>query len=321
MEKIKTGVIGVGRLGGFHTQKHAANEKADLIGVYDVDEALAAKVAKNNGCKHFTSIDALLSEVDAVSVAAPTTLHHKVGLQVLDSGIHLLMEKPITAESSEAKDLVQLAEKKDLRLQVGHVERFNPAVAALRGYEVNPKFVEAHRLAPYSSRGADVSVVHDLMIHDVDVLLFWMGSEVEKVDASGVPVLTGAVDIANARIQFSGRRVANLTASRISMKRMRKFRMFDENAYISVDFEKKRAEIYKRVPPGTPKAIPIPGADDKDLRVLLKRTRAKKNEDALAKEVDSFINSVIDGTDPQVDGKAALKALELVEEIDRQCKK
>ncbi len=316
---IRTGVIGVGRLGGFHAQKHAQDELATLVGVYDTDEAQAKKIAKANNCRAFATLEELLAEVDAVSVAAPTTLHHHIGMLVLDAGIHLLMEKPITATSTEARELVELAEKKHLVLQVGHIERFNPGVTALRGVDVKPKFVEAHRLAPYSARGADVSVVHDLMIHDVDVLLHWMGSEVERVDASGVPLITKEPDIANARITFSGRRVANLTASRISMKRMRKFRIFQEDAYIAVDFDKKRAEIIRRVPKGTPKSLPIPGADDKDLRVTVKKTRAKKNEDALAKEVNAFLTAVRDDAPPLVSGRAGMKALEVVEEIARQC--
>jgi len=321
MDLIKTGVVGVGRLGRFHAQKHAANEKAEFVGVYDPDIKAAKKVAKETGSTAFETLDSLLEKVDAVSVAAPTTLHHEVGLKVLGSGCHMLMEKPIAATSQEARELVELADKKELNLQVGHIERFNPGVTALRGVEFSPKFVEAHRLAPYSPRGADVSVIHDLMIHDLDVLLHWMGHDIERVDASGVSVITKETDIANVRIHFSGNRVANLTASRISLKRLRKFRMFDENAYISVDFEKRRAEIFKRVEKGTPKSLPIPGADDSDLRMLIKRTRAKKNEDALAKEVAAFIDSIINKSKPIVGGKEATIALELAEEIARQCKK
>lgn len=320
-ERIRVGVIGVGRLGGFHAQKYAANEGAELVGVFDPDGDRAKQVAEQTGSRRFPDVAALLREVEAVSVAAPTTLHHELGLQVLDAGVHLLMEKPIAATSEQARDLVERAEAKERVLQVGHIERFNPGVTALRDVEVHPRFVEAHRLAPYSPRGADVSVIHDLMIHDLDVLLHWMGHEVERVDAAGVPVLTDEVDIANARITFRDRRVANLTASRISLKRMRKFRMFDENAYISVDFEKRRAEIYRRVPPGTPKAIPIPGADDKDLRVLLKRTRAKKNVDALQRETAAFLDAVRGEGRPGVGGREAMVALELAEEIDRQCRR
>jgi predicted dehydrogenase len=257
--------------------------------------------------------------VQAVSIAVPTTLHHEIGLQALEADCHVLMEKPIAAVSSEARDLVEKAEEKGLWLQVGHIERFNPAVTALHGLELNPRFVEAHRLAPFSPRGADVSVIHDLMIHDIDVLLHLMGREVERVDASGVPVVSGTADIANARVNFSGKRVANLTASRISLKKMRKFRFFQEDAYISLDFEKKRAEIYRRVPHGTPKSLPIPGADDKDLRVLIKKTRAKKNDDALARETDAFLEAVKENRPPAVDGATALVALEVVEEIARQC--
>lgn len=315
---IRTGVIGVGRLGRFHAQKHLACPGASFAGVYDTDPTRAVTVAKETSSKAYPDIESLLNDVDAVSVAAPTTLHHKIGLQVLNAGVHMLMEKPIAASSREARELVSTAQKKGLILQVGHIERFNPAVSALRGMEVSPKFVEAHRLAAYSPRGADVSVIHDLMIHDLDVLLHWMGHDIERVDAYGVPLITNEVDICNAHIRFAGNRVANITASRISIKKLRKFRMFQEDAYISVDFEKRRAEIYRRVPPGTPKALPIPGADDANLRVLIKRTRAKKNEDALQREVDAFVDAVATNSPPLVGGEEATVALELAEEIARQ---
>ncbi len=319
MDKIRVGVVGVGKLGRFHAQKYTANPDAELVGVYDASDETAEAVANEVGTRPYASLDELLREVDCVSVAVPTTLHHETGLLILNQGKHMLMEKPIAATSKEAGDLVDLAEEKDLVLQVGHIERFNPAVTALRDIKMNPKFVEAHRLAPYSPRGADVSVVHDLMIHDIDVLLYMMGSDVVSVDASGVPVITSNTDIANARITFSGKRVANLTASRISLKRMRKFRIFQEDAYIAVNFEKKRAEIYRRVEPGTPKSIPVPGAPEAGFNVLVKKTRAKKNDDALARETSSFIDAVRDGSQPEVGGKAGTLALELAEEITRQC--
>ncbi|MDP8207952.1 MAG: Gfo/Idh/MocA family oxidoreductase [Candidatus Electryonea clarkiae] len=319
MEKISVGVIGVGRLGRFHALKYAANDRADLVGVYDMDGKAASKVAGETGSTAFSNIEELLSKVDAVSVAVFTDSHYVVGLQVLEDAKHMLVEKPITSRSEQARELVAIAEKKNLVLQVGHIERFNPAVRALHGIKINPRFVEAHRLAPYSARGADVSVVHDLMIHDIDVLLHWMGNEIERVDASGVPVITDAPDIANARISFSGKRAANLTASRISLKRMRKFRIFQEDAYISVDFEKRSAHIYQQVPKGTPKSMPIPGALDSDIRVLAKKTRAKKDDDALSREIDAFLVSIQTGKPAFVTGKEALPALELVEEIARQC--
>ena len=319
MEKVKTGVIGVGRLGRFHALKHAANERADLIGVFDTDPQRAESVARETGCDAFKTVEQLLGEVDAASVAVPTSMHHGIGMEVIEAGRHMLLEKPIAATAEKARELVQAAAAGKLIFQVGHIERFNPAVTALRGIEVKPKFVEAHRLAPYTSRGADVSVVHDLMIHDLDVLLHWMGREVERVDAEGVPVISNSVDIANVRITFSHRRVANLTASRISMKRLRKFRIFQDDAYISVNFEKKRAEIYRRVPPGTPKSLPIPGADSSDFRVLVRRTRAHRKDDALAREVDAFLEAIQQNSKPEVGGEEALLALELVEEIARQC--
>ncbi|MBS1261779.1 MAG: scyllo-inositol 2-dehydrogenase (NAD(+)) [Calditrichaeota bacterium] len=315
---VKTGVIGVGRLGGYHAQKYAACPGAELVGVYDADGSRAEAVARECGCRVYSEIDALLAAVDAVSVAVPTRLHHEIGVRALDAGRHVLIEKPIASSSAQARELVQWARRGTLVLQVGHIERFNPAVTALRGIDVRPKFVEAHRLAPYNPRGADVSVIHDLMIHDLDVLLHWMGHEIERVDAYGVPLVTKEVDICNAHIRFAGNKVANLTASRISKKKMRKFRMFQEDAYISVDFEKRRAEVYRRVPPGTPKALPIPGADDSSLRVLIKRTRAKKNEDALQREVDAFVTAVAANAPPLVGGVEATVALELAEEIARQ---
>lgn len=238
MQKIRVGVIGVGRLGKFHAQKYSLNISADLVGVYDVDSERAESIARETGSQSFPDVESLLAKVDAVSIAASTTSHHPLGIEALERGVHVLMEKPIASASHLARELVETAAKKNCILQVGHIERFNPAVTALRGITLNPRFVEAHRLAPFTSRGADVSVVHDLMIHDIDVLLHWMGREVEHVDAAGVPVISGTADIANARITFSGRRIANLTASRISLKQMRKFRMFQDDTYISMDFVK-----------------------------------------------------------------------------------
>ncbi|MBZ0263316.1 Gfo/Idh/MocA family oxidoreductase [bacterium] len=319
MNKIKVGVIGVGRLGRFHTQKYAALQSAELVGVFDQDIERAESVAIEVDSSAFSNVEELLQNVDAVSIATPTTTHYATGLLALEHGCHILMEKPITDSSSTARELVDIARKQGLFIQVGHIERFNPAVTALRDIRLDPLFVEAHRLAPYTSRGADVSVVHDLMIHDIDVLLHWMGNEVERVDAAGVPVISKTADIANTRITFSRKRIANLTASRISVKQMRKFRMFQQDAYISMDFIKKRAEIYKRVEKGTLKSIPIPGAGDSDQRILIKRTRAKKNEDALAREIQAFIRSIQENSVPIVSGEDALTALEVVEEIARQC--
>ncbi len=251
MDKIKVGVIGVGHLGRFHALNYAQIPSVELTGVYDADISRAENVAAESRCRAYADPDALLSAVNAVSVAVPTDRHIDVCRRVLEKGVHCLVEKPIAVTVDEADMLVDLARKGNRVLHVGHVERFNPAVLALGNFPLNPRFIEAHRLAPFNPRGTEVAVILDLMIHDIDLVLHFTRSPVESVDASGVTVVSESVDIANARIRFENGCVANLTASRISQKKMRKMRLFQKDAYIAVDFLEKNAEIYNLEKDGT----------------------------------------------------------------------
>jgi predicted dehydrogenase len=237
--------------------------------------------------------------VRGVSIAAPTRLHHEIAAEFLRAGIDVLVEKPMTATIEEGRDLVALARQKGLMLQVGHLERFNPAIRALDKVIRDPKFVECHRLAPFVERGTDVDVVLDLMIHDIDVIASLVRAPVERVEAVGVPVLTEKPDIANARINFANGCIANVTSSRVSIKRERKIRFFQPDAYISIDYDQKRAQIFHR---------PAKGASWMDIRA---ESVEIPDSDALADEIDSFLDCVARRSDPLVSGEEGLRALEI----------
>jgi len=233
---VRVGVVGVGALGQHHARVYADLPGASLAGIYDVDHARAAEVAARHGVPAFSHMRELAGAVDAISIAVPTVDHHRVARELLEAGKDVLVEKPVTARLEEAEDLIGLAREKGAILQVGHIERFNPAVDALRKAALQPRFIEVHRLSPFSPRSLDVDVVLDLMIHDLDIVLCLDDSGAVQVDAVGVPVLTSKVDIANVRLRFASGLIANLTASRVSAEKVRKFRVFSPKTYISVDF-------------------------------------------------------------------------------------
>ena len=308
--KIAVGVVGVGYAGRFHAEKYAASKKATLVAVADVVPERAAEVGRKLGAAYVTDYRELFDRVRCVSVAVPTRLHHQVSRDFLAGGIDVLVEKPLAASLDEGRDLVALAKAKGLVLQVGHLERFNPAIRRLEGVIRDPKFVECHRLAPFVERGTDVNVVFDLMIHDIDVIASLVRSPVERVEAVGVAVLTDKPDIANARITFAGGCIANVTSSRVSLKRERKIRFFQPDAYISIDYDQKRAQIYRR---------PGKGAGWRDIRA---ETIEIKEGDAMADEIDSFLDTVRSRGLPLVSGEEGLRALEIAtmisEQIDKQ---
>ena len=237
MPATRVAVVGAGYLGRFHAQKYAALDGVQLVAVADPDEAARERVAREAACAAVADYRQLLGEVDAVSVVTPTPLHHRVSREFLESGAHVLVEKPITATIEEARDLVATATRLGKVLQVGHLERFNPAIVAVEGILDRPRFVESNRLAPFKPRGTDVSVVLDLMIHDIDLILNIVGSPVASIDAVGAQVFTDEIDIANARLRFENGCVADATASRISMKSERKLRVFQSDAYLSIDLQ------------------------------------------------------------------------------------
>jgi len=244
MNKTKVGVIGVGHLGRLHAGLYREIENAELAGIYDIDTQKAKNVGVDLGAKIFENVGDLFEEVDAINIVTPTTTHFDVARAALDHDCHVFLEKPITDTEQDAEELIRLADKHKKILQVGHIERFNPAILALSDVHLKPLFIESHRLASFNPRGTDVAVILDLMIHDLDLILSLVKSRPEQIDASGVSVISGSVDIANARIQFESGCIANVTASRISTKKMRKMRIFQQNAYISVDFIEGLSEIY-----------------------------------------------------------------------------
>jgi predicted dehydrogenase len=304
--KILVGVIGVGYLGKFHAEKYAASNQATLVGVVDVNEARALEIAKNLRTKALTDYRQLFGQVQCVSIAVPTQLHYRIARDFLEAGVDVLVEKPLTPDIAEARDLVELAQAKQRILQVGHLERFNPAIRRLESVIKEPKFVECHRLAPFVDRGTDVDVVLDLMIHDIDVIASLVRSPVKRVEAVGVPVLTDKPDIANARIAFADGCIANVTSSRVSMKRERKVRFFQPDAYISIDYDQRRAQIFHKPPPG---------AGWLDIRG---ENIEIKEGDALADEIDSFLNCVRTRALPLVSGVEGLRALEIASMISSQ---
>jgi predicted dehydrogenase len=298
MKKIRCAVIGTGYLGKFHAEKYASLPDCELVAVVDINEDAAKAVADKHGANALTDYQKLLGEVDAVSIVVPTTLHHQVSKDFLSAGVHVLVEKPITVTVDEADELIALAKEKGLILQVGHLERFNPAVLGLDKDE-KPLFIESHRLSPFNPRANDVSVVLDLMIHDIDIILALVDSEVERIDASGTRVLTQGTDIANARLLFKNGCVANVTASRISMKLERKMRLFRPSSYISVDFQNRILSRYKT---GTKEMFPgIPEIENEE--------SVYESGDALLQEIKHFINCIQTGETPLVSGEAGRRAL------------
>ena len=304
--KVAAAVIGVGYLGKFHADKYAASGKASLVAVVDIDKERAESVGTPLGVAALTDYRALLGRVQCVSVAVPTRLHFEIASYFLERGIDVLVEKPIAADIQKGRDLVNLAEAKGLTLQVGHLERFNPAIRRLENFIQEPRFVECHRLAPFVERGTDVDVVLDLMIHDIDVIASLVRSPVNRVEAVGVAVLTDKPDIANARITFANGCIANVTASRVSIKRERKIRFFQPDAYLSIDYDQRRAQIFHKRPPG---------AGWMDIRA---ETIEIKEADALADEIDSFLDCVRTRSLPLVSGAEGLRALEIASIISGQ---
>ena len=242
---LKVGVFGVGHLGKFHLNNWKEIEDVELVGFYDPNEKTAKEVEEKYGLKHFESVNALLNKIDAADIIAPTNYHFELCEAAIKKGKHVFVEKPMADTLEQGKQLVQMVKEADIKLQVGHVERFNPAFLALKDVELNPMFIEVHRLAQFNARGTEVSVILDLMIHDIDIILKLVHSDVKNIYASGVAVMTDTPDIANVRIEFNNGCVANLTSSRISMKKMRKMRLFQKDAYIGIDFLDKKAEIIK----------------------------------------------------------------------------
>lgn len=330
MEKVDIGIIGVGYLGSIHARILSKIPSANFVGVYDINEERAKQIADEIEVKSFSTLDELLDNVKAVVIATPTITHRDIALYCLMRGVHTFIEKPITDDVAGADEIIKVAREKNLKVQVGHVERFNPALLSLSNYKINPIFIEAHRLAQFKPRGTDVAVILDLMIHDIDIILNLVKSEVEEIKASGVAVVSDSIDIANARIQFKNGCVANVTASRISRKNERKTRIFQRDAYISIDFLQGIAEIFRLIDEEN---------NDENLKptILLGRIEegAKKRKivyeqlkikdvNPIEMELVAFIDAIIYDKPTPVsaeDGKLSLEvAFKIIEEIEKQQK-
>lgn len=307
MKPIKTAVIGVGYLGRFHAEKYATLPDSELVAVADVHQEAAQAVATELGVEAVADYRDLLGRVDAVSIVVPTRLHHTVAKAFLEHGAHVLVEKPITVTVEEAEDLIRTADAHGRILQVGHLERFNSAVLALEDVLKTPLFIESSRIAPFKPRGTDVSVVLDLMIHDIDIIQSVVRSPITKIDASGAQVLSQDIDIANARLQFANGCVANITASRTSLKTERRMRIFQQDAYIAVDFGDKKLTVYRK----SDKEM-FPGVPE-----IASQETAFQSSDALKAEIGTFLDSIRNGTPPVVSGEDGKRALETALEIGR----
>jgi predicted dehydrogenase len=305
-ETVRAGVIGTGALGRHHARVWAELPGASLVGVHDTDRARAEEVAARHGCRVFADAGALLDAVDAVSIATPTVTHHEIARRALSRGRDVLLEKPMTATVAEADDLVALAAERGAVLQAGHIERFNPATEVLLAAGKGARFVEVHRLGSFSARSLDVDVVLDLMIHDLDVVLALDGSEPTQIEAVGVPVLTPRVDIANARLRFASGLIANLTASRVSIEKVRKFRVFAPRTYVSVDFAAREAQVYRLE------------ADESGRPRIASERHAAPNEEPLRRQIEAFARAVRERSTPVVDGAAGRRALALAHAILRK---
>ena len=321
-EKIRVGVVGVGHLGNHHTRILSQIQGAELVGINDIDAEKGRKVAQEYGTRSFESLDQLLKETDALSLVVPTTAHHPLAKRILESGKDLLIEKPITETVDQAEELVSLAQEMGAILQVGHIERFNPALRAIEKRETDPRFIESHRMAQFNPRGTDVAVILDLMIHDIDLILSLVKSRLSCIEAVGVPVIAESQDICNARLGFENGCVANVTASRISAKPLRKMRLFEKDSYVSLDFLNKSVEIYRLV-----EADQIPLDEDAKKTVvgsipveevgktIIYERPKTADQDMLTSEIESFLQAVRTRSSPIVTGEDGKRALEVALKI------
>jgi len=304
-EKLRIAVIGVGHLGREHARVYAALEEVDLVAVCDINETTGQEIAARHGVKFTRGFRDLFGTVDAVSVATPTVVHHEVTCACLNAGIHVLVEKPIARTLEEADEIIALADSRGLTLQVGHIERFNPAFRALQEQLTRPRFFEAHRMGIFTPRSLDIDVVMDLMVHELDIITTLVPSEVVQLDAVGIPILTPKIDLANARLEFADGCIANITASRVSGERLRKLRVFQPNEYYSLDYAEQQVAMCRLVPPRDGALRP---------EIVARPLEVIKREPLLA-EIEAFIAAVRDRRSPLVSGNDGRRALALAIEV------
>jgi len=323
MSDIKVGIVGCGHLGYFHIKNLIELQKErkdfEIIGVFDIDSSKSGKINKEFSLKIFDSLLDLFENINTAIIVTPTTTHYNISRLAIEKNINAFIEKPITDKISDANELLEFANIKNVKIQVGHIERYNPALLALEDMELNPLFIESHRLSEFNPRGADVSVIMDLMIHDIDIILSLVNSKIISIEANGVAVITNKIDIANARLNFENGCVANLTASRISLKKMRKMRIFQKNAYISIDFMKSQSEIFSILKEGTSidnqKALVVPMEyDNKKIRILYE-SKTVSNINPMKFELKKFFDSIVENIKPEVDIEAAVEAVDAAQKI------
>jgi predicted dehydrogenase len=325
VKTVKLGVVGVGHLGRHHARIYRAMKAAELVGIVDRDEATARAVAKKVKTEWSVDLDLLLDRAEAVSIAVPTVAHHEVALAFLKKGISVLVEKPMTFSVAEAEEMVEIAAANGAKLQVGHIERFNPGFQAIAEHGLKPVFIECDRLSPFRFRSADIGVVFDLMIHDLDIIQSLVPSAIERIDAVGVPVISEHEDIANARIVFENGCVANLTASRVSLKTLRKIRIFAPNAYVAIDTQAGEARVYKKKADFDEVARKLKGASNLamlgEMRKLVYGDLVSVDKIKLGKveplqaELESFVAAVRDDREPEVTGRDGVKAVRVATEV------
>jgi predicted dehydrogenase len=312
---LKIGVLGAGHLGKFHLNNWKEIEGVELSGFFDPDDANAALVAEKYQLKRFVSADALIEASDAVDIIAPTSFHYELAMAAIKKGKHVFVEKPLSNKMDEARELVKLAREANIKFQVGHVERFNPAFLALKDIAIDPMFIEVHRLAQFNPRGTDVSVILDLMIHDIDIILSLVKSNVKSISANGVSVMSDTPDIANVRIEFDNGCVANLTSSRISMKKMRKMRLFQKDAYIGIDFLEKKAEVIKLNAPGDKNVFTFDIETNNGKKTIAIANPIVEDGNAIKMELTAFYNAIVNNTETPVTVVDGFRAMEVAHQI------
>jgi predicted dehydrogenase len=312
---LKIGVFGTGHLGKFHLNNWREIPGVQLVGFYDPDDAIAKDVAEKYQLKRFRDIDELIAASDAIDVVTPTQYHFDICEKAIKKGKHVFVEKPMAHTMEEAKSLVKLVQESKVKFQVGHVERFNPAFLAARQLDLHPMFIEVHRLAQFNPRGTEVSVILDLMIHDIDVILSLVKSEVKNISASGVAVMTDTPDIANVRIEFNNGCVANLTSSRISMKKMRKIRLFQKDAYIGIDFLDKKTEVIKLKEDSDQHVFAFDIETPKGTKTIAVASPVVPEINAIKKELEEFVACINNNTQSIVNEIDGYRAMEVAHQI------
>lgn len=322
-EIIKIGVVGAGHLGKMHIKNLKNLPEVDFVGFYDSDKKRSKEISKELNTLSFNSLNTLLEQCDGVSIVVPTVAHYDVALSAIKKKVHIFCEKPFMQTIEEANEVIKLARDNNIVLQIGHIERFNPALTSLKKFKINPLFIESHRISQFNPRGTDVAVILDLMIHDIDIILSLVNSPIIRIDAAGAPILTDNIDIANARIKFENGCVANITASRVSNKSMRKIRIFQRNSYISIDFLKNLTEVFSLSNEDeitNKNAIPITELktkNNKKRKIFYEQLQTSKSN-AMLEELRAFANSIKNGTLPLVTGEDGKKALEVAIQIEKQ---